>query len=227
MKRQHGKKYAEVKKLVEANKSYPLEEAIELLLKTNTAKFDASCEFHINLGVDPTHADQMVRSTVQLPHGIGKEVRVIAFVSDEQVKVAKAAGASKAGLEDLMEDISKGFMDFDVAVATPDVMKNLSKVAKILGPKGLMPNPKSGTVSADIAKTITEMKQGKIEFKTDKQGILHNIFGKVSFGKEKLLENAKAFIHAVKEAKPSGVKSTYINSVYMTTTMGPSVTVAL
>lgn len=217
----------EAKKLVDPKQTYPLPEAVDLLLKTSPAKFDASCEMHLNLGVDPAHSDQLVRSTVLLPHGIGKEIKVIAFVNDDQVKPALAAGAIKAGLEDLMEEITKGFLDFDVAVATPDVMKNLGKIAKVLGPKGLMPNPKSGTVSADVTKTIDEMRKGKIEFKTDKQGIIHSIFGKVSFGQEKLVENGQALLQAVKEAKPSGVKATYMQSVYVSTTMGPSVPVAL
>jgi large subunit ribosomal protein L1 len=227
MKKKHGKKYLEVTKLIDPNKEYSLEEAIDLLIKTSITKFDASCEMHLNLAVDPKFADQMVRSMVSLPHGIGKEVRVIAFVTDDKVKSALAAGAVKAGLDDLMEEVTKGFLDFDVAVATPDVMKNLGKIAKVLGPKGLMPNIKSGTVTEDVTKTIEEMKKGKIEFKTDKQGIVHSIFGKVSFGKEKLLENANALLKAVLEAKPSGVKGTYIKSIFLTTTMGPSVKITL
>jgi len=227
MKKLHGKKYAEVTKLVDPDKEYPLEEAIDLLIKTSIAKFDASCEMHFNLAVDPKFSDQMVRSMVSLPHGIGKEVRVIAFVAEDKAKAALAAGAVKAGLDDLMEEVTKGFLDFDVAVATPDVMKNLGKIAKVLGPKGLMPNIKSGTVTEDVPKTIEEMKKGKIEFKTDKQGIVHSIFGKVSFGKEKLLENANALLKAVLEAKPSGVKGTYIKSIFLTTTMGPSVKITL
>lgn len=226
MRHTHGKKYRKVAEMVPPKQTYPLAEAVEILVQTSTTKFDSSCEMHINLGVDPKYSDQMVRSTVSLPHGIGKEVRVVAFVDEGKVKEALAAGALKAGLDDLMEEVNKGFLDFDVAIATPDVMKNLGKIAKILGPKGLMPNIKAGTVTADVGKTIEEMKKGKIEFKTDKQGIIHSIFGKVSFGKEKLLENAQMLTRAIMEAKPSGVKGTYINSVFLATTMGPSVAVS-
>lgn len=227
MKTTHGKKYEAAKKLIDAEKLYSLEEAVELLTKTSTTKFDASCEIHINLAVDPKHADQMVRNTVLLPHGIGKEIKVIAFVEEDKVKEALKAGALKAGLDDLIEDINKGFLDFDVAVADQNVMKQLGKIAKILGPKGLMPNLKSGTVTTNISQTIEEMKKGKIEFKTDKQGIVHSLFGKVSFGKEKLLENVKAFLQAIKESKPSGVKGTFIKSIYCSTTMGPSVKITI
>jgi len=223
----HGKKYRQVAEQVDINKQYELPEAIELLTKTSVVKFDASCELHINLDVDPKFSDQMVRSTVSLPHGIGKEVKVIAFVDEDQVKSALKAGALKAGLDDLMEEVTKGFLGFDVAIATPDVMKQLGKIAKVLGPKGLMPNIKSGTVTTDVEKTIEEMKKGKIEFKTDKQGIVHCSFGKVSFGAAKLLENAQVLLRAIVEAKPTGVKGNYVKSLFLTTTMGPSVSVTM
>lgn len=227
MKHLHGKKYREVRNLVDNKKVYTLEEAMEILLKTSVSKFDASCELHVNLSIDPKHADQMVRSTVSLPHGTGKDVRVIAFVEEDQVKKSLEAGALKAGAQELMDEIEKGFLGFDVAIATPDVMKQLGKLARILGPKGLMPNPKSGTVTNEVVETIKNVKKGQIEFKNDKQGIVHTIFGKVSFGQEKLLENANTLIKALIEAKPSGVKGTYVKTAFMTTTMGPSLQIKL
>lgn len=220
-----GKKYKKAKEMVNADKMYTLSEACELLKKTATTKFDSSCEIHIKLGVDTKQADQLVRSTVALPHGTGKEVRVIAFVSESQVKEAKEAGAVKAGLEDLIEEILKGYMDFDVAVASPEVMKNLGKVAKTLGTKGLMPNPKAGTVTPEIAKTIAELKKGRVEFRTDKQGQLHNIFGKVSFSAADLEGNLKALLKAINDTKPQGVKGNYIQGLSVATTMGPGVKV--
>lgn len=221
----HGKKYAGIVSTLEAGKQYPLSEATEVLVKTSPTKFDASAEVHINLGVDPKFADQLVRGTVSLPHGTGKDVRIIAFVDDDKVKEAMDAGAMEAGKDALIEKVSKGFTDFDMAVATPDVMKDLGKVAKVLGPKGLMPSPKAGTVTPDVAKAIGEMKKGRIEFKVDKQGIVHAAFGKVSFGAEKLGENLRVFVKAIQEAKPSGAKGTYLNGIHLTTSMGPSLKV--
>lgn len=209
--------------MVDPNKSYSLDEACELLKKTATTKFDSSCELHVKLGVDVKQADQLSRSTVSLPHGTGKDVRVIAFVNENKLKEAKDAGAVKAGLDDLIEEISKGWMDFDVAVASPDVMKNLGKVAKTLGTKGLMPNPKAGTVSPEIGKTISELKKGRVEFRTDKQGQMHNAFGKVSFSAADLKENVKALIKAIVEAKPATAKGTYIVNISLATTMGPGI----
>lgn len=222
-----GKKLVKAMELVDNNKLYTLDEACELLKKTATTKFDSSCEIHLKLGVDTKQADQLVRSTVALPHGTGKEVRVIAFVNEDQVKEAKEAGAVKAGLEELIEEIIKGYMDFDVAVASPDVMKNLGKVAKILGTKGLMPNPKAGTVTPEIAKTIAELKKGRVEFRTDKQGQIHNVFGKVSFSAEDLKGNLKALLKAINDTKPSGVKGTYIQGLSLATTMGPGIKVSV
>ena len=181
----------------------------------------------MRLGVDPTHAEQMVRSTVALPNGTGKTVRVIAFVNEEKMKEAKAAGAEKAGMEELIEEIAKGWLGFDVAVATPEAMKSLGKIAKILGTKGLMPNPKAGTVTADVGKAIKEFATGKMEFKNDDSGNVHMILGKASFDKEKLMANFQAFIDALKQAKPTGIKKEFIQSVSMHATMGPSIKVKI
>jgi large subunit ribosomal protein L1 len=218
-----GKKYENAAKMVDVNKLYNLDEACELLKKTATTKFDSSCEVHFKLGVDTKQADQLVRATVALPNGTGKDVRVIAFVNEAQVKEAKEAGAVKAGLDELVEEILKGYLDFDVAVASPDVMKNLGKVAKTLGTKGLMPNPKAGTVTPEIGKTIAELKKGRVEFRTDKQSQIHNAFGKVSFSAADLKGNLKAIIKAVVDTKPSGVKGNYILGISVATTMGPGI----
>lgn len=217
-----GKKYAEKKALL-TKELYTLEEACELLPQISYSKFDGTAEVHFNLNADPKHADQIVRSTIVLPHGTGKTKKIAAFVADEDISDAKAAGADLAGNEDLFEDIKKGQIDFEIAVASPKVMKDLAKVAKILGQKGLMPSPKAGTVTDDVAGMIGEIKKGKIEFKTDKNGIIHSPFGKISFGKEKLLENVQALLNAVIEAKPSGIKGTYINTIALTCSMGPSI----
>lgn len=219
----HGKKYREVAKLLEGVGLCDIAQAIQLLKKTSPTKFDASCEIHMRLNIDPTQADQLVRSTVVLPHGTGKQIKVVAFVNDDKAKEALDAGAFKAGLEDLIEEVSKGFLDFDVAVASPDVMKNLGKIAKILGTKGLMPNPKAGTITTEIGKTIQDIKKGRIEFRTDKQGQIHQIFGKVSFDENQLLENLKTFIKSVTDAKPSAVKGSFVGNISLATSMGPSV----
>lgn len=219
----HGKKYLAAVKQLEGITYVDLDQAVSLLKKTAVTKFDSSCEIHIRLGVDPTHAEQMVRSTVSLPHGTGKTVRVIAFVPEDKVKEAKAAGAIKAGMEELVEEVAKGFLDFDVAVATPDAMKNLGKVAKILGPKGLMPNPKAGTVTPDVSKTISEISKGRVEFRTDKLSQIHQVFGKASFNEQQLKENLKTFIKAVSDAKPASVKGNYFKNISVATTMGPGV----
>jgi len=219
----HGKKYLAAVKLLEGVKLCDLNEATTLLKKTAVTKFDSSCEIHIRLGVDPTHAEQMVRSTVSLPNGTGKTIRVIAFVAEDKIKEAKAAGAIKAGMDELVEEIAKGFLDFDVAVATPDAMKNLGKVAKILGPKGLMPNPKAGTVTLDIGKAISEISKGRVEFRTDKLAQIHQIFGKASFTEDQLKENLKSFIRAVIDVKPANLKGTYIENISVATTMGPGI----
>lgn len=223
--KKHGKKYRAVLEKVEQDKFYSIDEACVLVVETSTTKFDSSVEIHLNLGIDPKQAEQQLRDTVALPNGTGKEVRVIAFVSDDKVKEATSAGAIKAGSEELIAEIEKGWLDFDVAIATPDMMKGLGKVARTLGQKGLMPNPKAGTVTQDITKTISEIKKGKVEFRNDKNGNLHNIVGKVSFGGEKLAENVKAYLKTIVEHKPKDVKGTFVKSITLATTMGPAVKV--
>lgn len=217
-----GKKYRAAKEKL-LKEFYTADEAVDLLIETSTVNFDASCEIHMKLGIDPKHADQALRGTVTLPHGTGKKLRVVAFVPDEKKQEAKNAGAVEAGNSDLIEKISGGWLDFDIAVATPDQMKNIGKVAKILGQQGLMPNPKSGTVTPEPGEIITEIMQGKIEYRNDKLANLHNIFGKVSFGKDKLIENLNTYLKTIQEAKPSGVKGVYIHSITLTTTMGPGI----
>ncbi|MCA9373834.1 50S ribosomal protein L1 [Candidatus Peregrinibacteria bacterium] len=219
----HGKKYRQVLEKLEGKESFTLDEAVQLLKETSTTKFDSTCEIHMRLGIDPTHADQLVRNTITLPHGTGKSVRVAAIVPDSKVKEAMDAGAVKAGHEDLIEEISKGFLNFDVVVATPDVMKDLGKVAKTLGTKGMMPNPKAGTVTPTPGDTIKEIAKGRVEYRTTKQGQIHQIFGKVSFGEAELKENLKAFIKAVVDAKPAAVKGTFVKNMSVSTSMGPGI----
>lgn len=223
--RKKGKKYEEKAKLIEEGKLYSLEEACELLPQLSTVKFDATAELHVRIKADTTQADQLVRTTVALPHGTGKAVRIAAFVPDDQADAAKKAGADIAGISTLLPEVEKENIDFDIAIASPDVMKDLGKVAKTLGQRGLMPNPKAGTVTTDIAKTVDELKKGRIECKMDKAGIIHTAFGKVSFGSAKLLENLKTIIHEIKEAKPSGIKGEYIVSVAVCPSMGPAIKV--
>lgn len=219
----HGKKYKAAVEKLQGVTVCDIDQAIKLLKETSTTKFDSSCEIHIRLGVDTTQADQMVRSTVALPHGTGKEVRVIAFVAEDKVKEAKNAGAIKAGMDELIEEIQKGFLDFDVAIATPDAMKALGKVARILGTKGLMPNPKAGTVTLDVGKTIGEIKKGRVEMRVDKLAQIHQIFGKVSFTDDQLKDNLKAFVKVVVDTKPATVKGTYVQNIAVATTMGPGI----
>ena len=226
MDKKHGKKYLAAKQMV-TKEIYTVAEAMALLPNTSPTKFDASAELHVQLGIDPKKSDQNVRSTVALPHGTGKKVRVIAFVPEERVKEAKTAGAEKAGNDDLIEEILKGFLDFDVAVATPDMMKSLGKVAKILGQIGLMPNPKAGTVTPDISKTIEQIKKGQVEFRVDKFSVVHNMFGKVSFGEKALQENFLSLMKAIMDAKPATLKGTYLQKVSVATTMGPGMNVAV
>ncbi len=220
-----GKKYKEKAALVDSEKKYSLNEACELLPNLSTTKFDATAEVHVNINADTTQADQLVRTTVTLPHGTGKTVRIAAFVKDEEADAAKKAGADIAGISTLLPDVEQEKINFDIAVASPDVMKDLGKIAKILGQRGLMPNPKAGTVTKDIAKTIDELKKGRIECKMDKQGIIHATFGKVSFGGKKLEENLETILAAIKDAKPAGIKGEYIKSVSISPSMGPSVKV--
>lgn len=221
-----GKKYKNSAKLLE-KKSYSVAEACELLTKMSTTTFDSTAEAHIRINADTTQADQLVRTTVNLPHGTGKAVRIAAFVTDDLIDEAKKAGAVKAGNIDLIKEIETGKTDFDVAIAMPRIMKDLGKVAKILGQKGLMPNPKAGTVTEDVKKTIEALKKGRIECKMDKFGIIHAPFGRMSFGGEKLRENLESLLAAINDARPSGIKMTYILTVFIAPTMGPSVRVQL
>ena len=222
--RKRGKNYATKAQLIEA-KNYPIAEAVDLLTKVSTTKFDATAEVHIRINADTTQADQLVRTTVALPHGTGKEVRIAAFVPDDKIDEAKKAGADPVGNTDLIKGVEEGKIEFDIAVADPAVMKDLAKVAKILGQKGLMPNPKAGTVSPDVGKTVGELKKGRIECKMDKQGIIHAVFGKISFGPKKLEENLNTLLGAVKEAQPIGIKGLYIHSITITPSMGPGIRV--
>ena len=219
-----GKKYNKAIKMVNQEMAYTINEAVELLEKTNTVKFDPTVEIHFNLGIDPKHADQMVRSTISLPNGSGKTAKICAF-TDGSIEEAKAAGAALAGGAELIDDIMKGNVDidFEVCVATPTMMRHLGKIARVLGPKGLMPNPKAGTVSPDLTTAIKEIAAGKFEFKNDKEGNVHSIFGKLGFGKEKLIENLNYFINLVNEIKPSGAKGEYMKAAYICNAMWPSI----
>ena len=220
-----GKKYQEAHKLIEKGKVYSLKEAVELAIKTNPAKFDASVEIHARLGVDPRQADQNIRTTIVLPNGNGKSVRVAVFAPLDVCKTAKAAGADIAEDEEFLKKLDKGVIDFDVLISTPQYMPKLGKYARLLGPKGLMPNPKAGTVTMDVEKAVKESKAGKVEYRVDKQSIVHIGVGKVSFGAEKLLENANTFFESLKAQKPASLKGTYVKSVFVTTTMGPSIAI--
>jgi large subunit ribosomal protein L1 len=219
----HSKRYNSNFEKINRDKEYSLEEAAELLSSFSHPKFDESVELAINLGVDPKHADQIVRGTVALPNGIGKDIKVLVFARDDLAEEAKNAGADFVGADDMVEKVKGGWTDIDVVVAAPDMMAEVGKLGKILGPRGLMPNPKIGTVTKDIAKAVTEVKAGKIEFRVEKNGIIHNIIGKVSFSKEKIVENAKVFVNAILKAKPQAAKGVYMKKVTMTSTMGPGI----
>ena len=218
------KKYTEKAALIE-KKAYPLEEAAALLTQVSTTKFDGTAEVHVVLHTDPLQGDQQVRSTVGLPHGTGRDVRIAAIVPDDLAKDMIAAGAVKAGETNLIKEIEKGDLDFDIIVAVPGVMKSLGKVAKTLGQKGLMPSPRAGTVTNDPTRVIRELKKGRIEFRADKQGIIHAVFGKISFGKEKLTENLRVLLQAILDAKPASLKGDYIKSITVAPTMGPGIRV--
>jgi len=218
-----GKNYRKVAEKLEAGKVYNLAEALQLAIDTNPVKFDASVELHIRLGVDPRQADQNIRATVALPNGTGKNIRVAVFAPEAEAKKAKAAGADIAGDEEFLKQLDKEELNFDVLIATPAYMPKLGKYARLLGPKGLMPNPKSGTVAADVAKATTEAKAGKVEYRVDKQATVHLSIGKVSFGLEKLTENANAFFASLQSQKPSSLKGGYVKSTAVTTTMGPGI----
>jgi len=218
-----GKKYIEVNKKVDRLKKYTLKEAVELAIDSSYVKFDASVDISARLGVDPRHADQMVRGTVSLPHGIGKSTRVVVFAKGEKEKEATEAGADFVGAEDLSEKIQNGWLEFDKAVATPDLMGIAGKLGRILGPRGMMPNVKLGTVTFDVAKAVTELKAGKIEFKVDKTGIIHASIGRVSFGTDKLLQNTAFFLDTILRLKPPSSKGTYLKSITISTSMGPGI----
>ena len=220
----HGKKYIDAAKLIENNKTYDPNEALELCCKTATAKFDETVELHVRLGVDSRHADQQVRGAVVLPNGTGKNVRVIAIAKGDAAKAAEEAGAMMVGDADLVAKIqNEGFIDFDVLVTTPDMMGLVGRLGKVLGPRGLMPNPKAGTVTPDIAKAVTEAKAGKIEYRLDKTNIIHCPIGKASFGVQKLQENFDTLMGAIVKAKPAAAKGQYIKSCVVATTMGPGI----
>jgi len=221
-----GKKYRESAKLVD-KPAYTLAEAMPVVKKAAFAKFDETVEVAMRLGVDPKHADQMVRGTVVLPHGLGKSKRVIAIASGDKVREAREAGADEVGGDDLVQKIQGGWMEFDAVVATPDMMKSVGKLGKVLGPRGLMPNPKTGTVTLDVARAVKEVKAGKIEFRVDKTGIIHCPVGKVSFAAERLAENAQALIASVLKAKPASAKGRYVRSIVISSTMGPGFSIDL
>ena len=222
----HGKKYTDSKKLIDSAKLYDPAEAVDLVKQTAKAKFDETIELSIRLGVDPRHADQQVRGTVVLPHGTGKKVRVLVFAKGDKAKEAEAAGADVVGDADLVAKIQgEDWFGFDVCVATPDMMGTIGRIARLLGPKGLMPNPKSGTVTMDVTKAVQEIKAGKVEYRIDKTAIAHCPIGKTSFDNEKLVENMQVLMDAINKAKPATAKGTYIKSLYMSSTMGPSIKV--
>lgn len=218
-----GKKYKTALAKVDPTKRFSMDEALDILEQTKVAKFDETVDLAIRLGIDPKQSDQMVRGSVVLPHGLGKKVRIVVFAKGEKQKEAKAAGADQVGAEELIAKIEAGWLEFDKAVATPDLMGQVSKLGRVLGPRGLMPNPKLGTVTFDLAKAIRELKTGRAEFKVEKGGIVHTSVGKISFGKAKLKENLLALLDAVSRAKPQTAKGTYLRSVTVSTTMGPGI----
>lgn len=219
----HGKKYTDSRKLVDSTKLYEPAEALDLCAKTGKAKFDETVEIHVRLGVDSRHADQQVRGAVVLPHGTGKSVRVLVFAKADKAQAATDAGAEFVGAEELVAKIQGGWMDFDVVIASPDMMGVVGRLGKVLGPRGLMPNPKAGTVTPDVAKAVTDAKAGKIEYRLDKTNIIHCPIGKVSFGVEKLQENFETLLSAIVRAKPAAAKGQYIRSCVVASTMGPGV----
>lgn len=226
MSRQPGKKVENARKQVEA-RPYKIQEAAELLKKVKFSKFDETVEIAVNLGVDPKHSDQVVRGTVVLPHGLGKSVRVLVLATGEKMKEAQEAGADLVGGDDMVQKIQEGWTDFDAVIATPDMMKSAGRLGKVLGPRGLMPNPKTGTVTFEVAKAVKEVKAGKVEFRVDKAGIVHSAVGKISFDAAKIAENAHALLSAIHKAKPAAAKGRYMKKVTLTSTMGPGVALDL
>lgn len=220
-----GKKLTSVKEKIDTTQQYALEDAVKIVKGSAVAKFDETIDLAVNLGVDPRKSDQMVRGTVVLPHGMGKKVRVLVFAKGEKETEAREAGADYVGAEDLIEKISKGWLDFDKSVATPDVMGLVGKLGKILGPRGLMPNPKVGTVTFEVAKAVKEIKAGKVEFKAEKAGIIHVPIGKISFDEDKLLDNAKTVIKSIIKAKPATSKGKYLKKLSISSTMGPGIAI--
>lgn len=221
-----GKKYQQAEALLDREVEYTVEEACDLIKKTAKAGFDESVDMDLRLGVDPRHADQMVRGTVALPHGTGKSIRVLALVNEAKQEEALEAGADFAGLDEYITKIEEGWADVDVIIATPDVMGKIGKLGRVLGPRGLMPNPKSGTVTMDVADAVKEFKAGKVDFRVDKFGILHTSIGKASFDANELRDNAKAFLQTVNKLRPASAKGHYIRSAFMSTTMGPSIPIS-
>jgi large subunit ribosomal protein L1 len=219
----HGKKFRDAVEKIDRDRRYTVEQAVNLLKETHFAKFDESVDMDVRLGVDPRNADQQVRGTVSLPHGTGKSVRVAVFAKGEAAEKAKAAGADAVGAEDLVERIQGGWLEFDAAVATPDMMREVSKVGRVLGPRGLMPNPKTGTVTPNVAQVVGELKAGKVEYRLDKTANVHCSVGKKSFGNNQLVDNIQALLDALNKAKPSAAKGVYMKSVSVSTTMGPGI----
>ena len=221
--KKHGKRYEELSKKVERTREYTPEEGVKLVKDTSQAKFDTTVEIHLRMGVDPKQADQMVRGAAVLPNGTGKTVRVVVFAQGDRARDAQAAGADAVGADDLAKRIEGGWLDFDVAIATPDLMGQVGRLGRVLGPRGLMPNPKSGTVTMDVAKAVRAAKGGRIEFRVDKTGVIHTVVGKSSFTEQALVQNLATVIDAINRARPTGVKGDYVRSIYLTSTQGPSV----
>ncbi len=219
----HGKRYRAFAEKIDREKTYTPEQGVALVKETSAAKSDTTVELHLRMGVDPKHADQMVRGAAVLPHGTGRNVRVIAFAQGDKAREAKGAGADEVGADDLAKKIEGGWLEFDVAIATPDLMGAVGRLGKVLGPRGLMPNPKSGTVTFDVAKAVRDAKGGRIEFRVDKTGVVHTTVGKASFTQQALVDNLATVIDAVNRARPAGLKGTYVRSAFLTSTQGPSV----